>query len=244
MNICRIYYFGIDNLIRQASACVYFEELKMTPEEQQQITRLNDNLKKEITIRLRESAHEANEAMAAFCEELTSLAPNIRVIREKEDRQQAPAIAVTESIAYSGVPAGTEFGPFIELLSAVGAADPVSPPEADGPLAAVATPAALTLYVSSSCPHCPAMVRQVYPLSIANSNLKLTIIDGPAFPEIAEADQIKSLPTLILDDNFRWIAAVDTEELLQVMGSRDPAELGPAALKGMLRTAMPMACRR
>lgn len=206
----------------------------MTPSEQQQIKQLNDNQAKEITLRLKEGegTHEVNEAMAAFCEELASLAPHIRVTREKEDRPSAPAIEVTESIAYSGVPSGTEFGPFVELLAAVGEG---SAPPADSPLAAIAAPAMLKLYVSSMCPHCPAMVRQIFPLCLANSNLKLAIIDGPAFPELAGTDKVKSLPTLLLDDNFRWTAAVDTNELLQVIGSRDPAELGPAALKGMIQ---------
>ena len=204
----------------------------MTPEEQQQLKKLNDNLGREITIRLKESEHAANAAMLAFCEELTSLAPNIRVTRDKDDPQPAPVIQVTESIAYSGVPAGTEFGPFVDLLSAAGNDNP---PAADASLAAITAPAMLTLYVSSMCPHCPAMVKQVFPLSLANSNLKLLIVDGPAFPELAATDHIKSLPTLIVDDHFRWTASVDTDELLQVISSRDPAELGAAALKGMIQ---------
>ncbi|MEN8245285.1 MAG: thioredoxin family protein [Thermodesulfobacteriota bacterium] len=211
---------------------VSIERGLMTPEEQQQIKKLNDNLATEITIRLRESTHETNEAMAAFLEELASLVPNIRVTRDNEDPQPAPAIEVTESVAYSGVPSGTEFGPFVDLLAAVGEG---SAPPADGPLAAIAAPAMLKLYVSSMCPHCPAMVRQIFPLCLANSNLKLAIIDGPAFPELAGTDKVKSLPTLILDGNFRWTASVDTDELLQVIGSRDPAELGAAALKGMIQ---------
>jgi len=204
----------------------------MTPTEQQQIKTLNENLDREITIRLKESTHAAHPTMQAFCEQLSSLAPNIRVTRDNDDPQPAPVIQVTESIAYSGVPEGTEFGPFIDLLSAVGQDNT---PPADGSLAAITTPAMLTLYVSSMCPHCPAMVRQVFPLSLANSNLKLTIIDGPAFPELAEADKVKSLPTLIVDSHFRWTASVDTDELLQVINSRDPAELGAAALKGMIQ---------
>jgi thiol-disulfide isomerase/thioredoxin len=207
----------------------------MTPSEQDQVKKLNDKLAQAITIRLSESTHHANGAMAAFCEELASLAPNIGLTREKDDQRQAPAIEVTESIAYRGVPAGTEFAPFVELLSAVGDAGSGNTPTADASLAAINAPAILTLYVSSMCPHCPAMVRQIYPLCLLNNKLRLFIIDGPAFPELAEADKIKSLPTLILDNNFRWTASVDTDELLQVIASRDPAELGAAALKGMIQ---------
>ena len=204
----------------------------MTPAERRQLSNLKGRLDKEITIRLRESGHEASAAMAAFCEEMAALVPGIRLTRDKDDMQRTPTIEVTESIAYSGVPSGTEFGPFVELLSAVGAgslsAEGISP-------AAITTPAKLSLYVSSMCPHCPGMFRQVFPLSLANSNLKLSIIDGPAFPELAEADGVRSLPTLIVDHRFRWTASVNTDELLQVISSRDPAELGAEALKGMIQ---------
>lgn len=204
----------------------------MTPEEREQIAALNDSLSNGLTLGLREGEHAAHQAMAAFLEELASLAPGIRVTKNQENPQPVPAIVVTDAVFWSGIPSGTEFGPFVDLLSAVGQG---SSPPAKGPLAAITTPAMLKLYVSATCPHCPAMVRQVFPLSLMNGNLKLTVIDGPAFPELAAVDNVKSLPTLLLDGNFRWTGSVDTEELLQVIGSRDPAELGPAALKGMIQ---------
>ena len=207
----------------------------MTPDEQQQIKKLNDKLEKEISIRLIENAHEASSAMAVFCDEVATLVSGIRLIRERDDARQAPVIKVTESIAYSGVPTGTEFAPFMEMLSFVGSIASASIFATDDSLAAITAPAILTLYVSSMCPHCPAMVRQIYPLCLKNNSLKLSIIDGPAFPELAEADNIKSLPTLILDNHFRWTASVDVDELVQIMGSRDPAELSVVSLKGMIQ---------
>ena len=196
---------------------------------------LNDKLENEISIRLIGNAHEVSNAMAAFCDELATLVSGIHLIREKDDERPAPVIEVTESIAYSGVPTGTELAPFMELLSTVGRTDSAGISTPDDRLAAITAPAILTLYVSSMCPHCPAMVRQVYPLCLENRNLKLSIIDGPAFPELAEVDNIKSLPTLILDNDFRWTALVDVDELVQIIGSRNPAELGVASLKGMIQ---------
>ncbi|MBW2614529.1 MAG: hypothetical protein JRE12_19550 [Deltaproteobacteria bacterium] len=157
----------------------------MTPSEQQQIRALNDVLESEIDIRLVENTHGTSAEMAEFCRELANLAPRIRLIREKDDQRQVPVIGITDSITYSGVPAGTT--------------------GVDPRLAAVTAPAILTLYVSSMCPHYPDMFRQIYPLCLANDNLKLTIVDGPAFPELVAADSIKSVPTLILDSQFRKI---------------------------------------
>ncbi len=207
----------------------------MTPSEQQQIRALNDVLESEINIRLVENTHGTSAEMAKFCRELANLVPRIRLSRKKDDQRQVPVIGITDSITYSGVPAGTEFSPFVELLTALGNAKPGSPTGVDPRLAAVTAPAILTLYVSSVCPHCPDMFRQIYPLCLANDNLKLTIVDGPAFPELAEADNIKSVPTLILDSQFRWSATIDVDELLRIIGSRNLAELGVDSLKGMIQ---------
>ncbi|MCG6911590.1 MAG: hypothetical protein LJE94_15910 [Deltaproteobacteria bacterium] len=207
----------------------------MTPSEKKQIGSLNATLEKEITIRLVENGHAMGRAMAAFCDALTSLAPKIGVRREWDDQRPLPLIELTDSIGYGGVPEGTEFKPFVELLAAVGTPSAKVPEVVGDRLASVAAPASMTLYVSSMCPHCPQMFRQIYPLCLANERLKLTVVDGPAFPETAGADRVKSLPTLILDDRFRWTATVDLAELVEIIVDRNPAELGVASLKGMIQ---------
>lgn len=207
----------------------------MTPSEEKQLRTLNQTLEKKIIVRFVDNGHGMGGPMAAFCEALAALAPNIVLRRDRDAQLPAPRIEVTPSIGYSGVPEGTEFTPFVELLAALGTASAAIPEGFGDKLAAVSAPATLSLYVSSLCPHCPRMVRQITPLCLANDQLKLTIIDGPAFPELAGADHVKSLPTLILDNRFKWTASVDTEELLDVITSRNPAELSAASLKGMIQ---------
>ena len=207
----------------------------MTPSEEKQLSKLNQTLEKEITVRLVDNGRAMAGPMSAFCETLAASGPNIVLRRERDDQRPAPRIELTPSIGYCGVPEGTEFKPFLELLAALGSAPAPIPGKLGDKLAAVNVPAVLSLYVSSLCPHCPRMVRQIVPLCLANDRLKLTIIDGPAFPELAEADHVRSLPTLILDNRFRWAAAVDTDELLDLIASRNPTDLGAASLKGMIQ---------
>jgi HEAT repeat protein len=55
------------------------------------------------------------------------------------------------------------------------------------------------------------------------------------FPELAEKDSIQSVPTLILEDQFRWTGTFQLHEIVEMMVNRDPSVLGPASLEMMLK---------
>ncbi|MBE9569841.1 MAG: thioredoxin family protein [Proteobacteria bacterium] len=96
-------------------------------------------------------------------------------------------------------------------------------------------PAVLRLYVSQQCPFCPVTVRQIIPLPAANEFIQLTIIDCTLFPEMAQSNRIQSVPTVLLDEQFRWTGSLRLEELVEIMTNRDPAKLGTSTLKRMLK---------
>ena len=102
-------------------------------------------------------------------------------------------------------------------------------------LAKVELPTSLVLYISAQCKFCPQAVRQLLPLLTLNSNIRLTVIDVMLFPELAEMENIQSVPTLILEDHFRWTGAFQINEILDVMKNRDPSMLGPVSLEMMLK---------
>jgi hypothetical protein len=132
-----------------------------------------------------------------------------------------------------GVPAGTEVEPFVEALA------PTTPPRLSGELAErlkrMGVPAALDLYVIPECRHCPTAVRRLMPLAEAGGRVRLTVIDGALFPELAQAQGIRAAPTLLLDGQFRWTGSFDLEEVAALMLTRDPVSLGPASIELMLK---------
>jgi hypothetical protein len=91
------------------------------------------------------------------------------------------------------------------------------------------------IYISPQCKFCPEAVRQLLPLLTLNSNIRLTVIDAMYFPELAEMENIQSVPTLILEDHFRWSGSFQINEIVDVMKNRDPSMLGPVSLEMMLK---------
>jgi hypothetical protein len=203
------------------------------PEERKQIAALNDKLKRTIDIRLTTSRDARSQVLRTFSRELVENAPKIRMVFEKDNETDAlPGLHVASSIVYHAVPHGRELSPFLDMLADV--SEPREKNVQTGPVQELQLPARLKLYVSSMCTFCPAVARKLLPLALRNTNIRLDVIDGVLFPEMADADHIRSVPTLILDDQFRWTGTVDLNEILRTIQHRDPTQLSAETLASMI----------
>jgi hypothetical protein len=52
---------------------------------------------------------------------------------------------------------------------------------------------------------------------------------------MAQTNRIQSVPTLLLDKEFRWTGSFVLEEVTEVLTNRDPAKLGSLALERILK---------
>jgi hypothetical protein len=96
-------------------------------------------------------------------------------------------------------------------------------------------PAMLKLFIAQQCPFCPTTVQHVTPLVGISEFIDLAIIDSTLFPEMAQSNRIQSVPTLLLDQQFRWTGSFLLEEVTEVMTNRDPAKLGSQSLERILK---------
>lgn len=207
----------------------------MTPAEENQILTLNQRLSKEIQIELIQTDHVKSIDLKRFRDELVQRVPKIRVKNEQGDPDEIPAIRVHKGLRYQAVPAGTEVAPFIEALCLKDSATTQIDGAIATQLAKINLPTHLVIYVSPQCTFCPGAVQQLLPVLMLNSNIRLTVVDAMHFPELAEKDNIQSVPTLILEDQFRWSGIFQLVEIVEMMVNRDPSVLGPASLEMMLK---------
>ena len=207
----------------------------MTPAEEKQILSLNERLSKEIQIELIQTDHEKSSAMRQFCDELVERVPKILVKKEHGDPDEIPAIQVHAGLRYQAVPAGTEVGPFIEALQLVDLGTVRIAEKTAAGLAKIDLPTHLVIYVSPQCTFCAGAVKQLLPLLTLTPHIRLTVVDAMHFPELAEKNNIQSVPTLILEDQFRWTGTFQLDEIVEMMVNRDPSVLGPASLEMMLK---------
>jgi hypothetical protein len=205
----------------------------MSPDEIKQMADLNQHIQTPIDIKLYMSNDPRSQALVAFCQELSQQVPKIQVMEQKADEADAkPELHLGKSIVYRGVPQGNELGAFLDILLKLSKqAHFQTQPEKEADLE---IPARLRIYVSGMCTFCPLEVQKLTALALQQSSIHLTIIDAMQFSELAQADTIRSVPTLMLDDQFRWTGSIDQQELIDTIQSRDPTQLSWATLEAMI----------
>ncbi len=206
-----------------------------TPLEESQIIELNHQLSRHIRIGLATSQHACSRLFQEFCDDLTRLVPRITISKAEADPQDTPHILIGSGLQYQAIPAGYELQPFLEALAALGSnslniAEPIKIL-----LETIKLPASLTIFITPQCTFCPQMVRRLITLWMTDENLQLTIIDGTLFPEMVQTRRIRAVPTILLDDQFRWTGSVPLEELIDAIITRDPVSLRPASLENIIK---------
>jgi thiol-disulfide isomerase/thioredoxin len=140
-----------------------------------------------------------------------------------------PKIQIKENLQFHSIPEGTEIQPFISALTYIN-----EPPELTAEHAGIENlPSSnLVLFVSPHCPNCPSVIQVILPVVWFNPNIDLKIIDVGLFPEVAEQQNIMSVPTLIYND-FRWTGPVKISEIVNVI-KKSPDQWDPVSLERML----------
>jgi hypothetical protein len=183
-------------------------------------------------LRLVGSDDERRSTLMRFCEQLQRLIPPLSIVVEDATDSDPPHLRLPHGIRYHGIPQGHEVAPFIEALTQT------LPPLADSlreRLHSLAVPVVLELYIRPDCTYCPGVVRQLIPLAWSHRFIRLSIIDGVMYPELASRHTVQSVPTLVLDGEYRWTGSLKLDEIAALMVTRDPIALTPATLEMMLK---------
>jgi hypothetical protein len=173
--------------------------------------------------------------IAEFANTLAMLVPRVKIRRDEEADSARPGLRLVPNLVFHAAPRGTELPVFLDAAAMVAAqAAPSLSDDQRQVIEAIDVPAQLELYVSAHCPFCPVMTRRLIDLALASEQLLVAVIDAGLFAEEARSREIRSVPTLVLDDGLRWTGDAGLDEILPALGTRDPALLGPSVFRRML----------
>lgn len=209
----------------------------MTPQDKQTIKQWAEHAVHPGKVVLASANGAEANAIARFGEQLKHLIPAISIRSDSEGIAFEPPVVVVgphQNIGFQAVPSGKTLEAFLTTLPTQSPMDKALDHRTVKRLQEIDLPVDLTLYIAPQCPHCPNTLNQLIPLACESHLIRLCIVDAQLFSDKSDKDQVKSVPTLLLDDHFRWSGTIDIDEVLTISTRRDPSGLSPGSLRQLI----------
>lgn len=164
--------------------------------------------------------------------ELAALSPKIKpkiydfVLNGDEDIKynikKIPAIAIVGSsdygIRYYGVAAGYELSVLVAGIIEVSKGVSSLPDTIKKRLAEIKKPVHIQVFVSPTCPYCPAAARTAYQFAIESEFIRADVIEMTEFPQLVQRYGIMSTPHIVINEDTSFVGAQPPEIFLEQIG--------------------------
>lgn len=125
--------------------------------------------------------------------------------------ERIPAIAVVGKQDYGvriyGIPYGYELQTLIEAIVNVSKGTTDLSEKTKNVLKDVKSPVNIKVFVSLTCPHCPAAAAIAHKLAIECSNIKADVIDSQEFPDLSMKYNVIGVPKIVINDKVEFMGA-------------------------------------
>ncbi|WP_426913992.1 alkyl hydroperoxide reductase subunit F [Ralstonia pseudosolanacearum] len=172
---------------------------------------------------------DVSKDMLALVDELATMSSKITV--EKVELERTPSFSVNRpgedtGVVFAGIPLGHEFTSLVLALLQVSGRAPKVEQKLIDQIKNIQGEYHFESYISLSCHNCPDVVQALNVMSVLNSGITHTMIDGAAFKEEVESKDIMAVPTVYLNGESFGSGRMTLEEILAKMGNGpDASEL-------------------
>ncbi len=189
---------GIMNPVRiimftQQMECQFCAETKQLIAE---VAALNDKIKAEV--------HDfVTDAELAKHYEVDKI-PAIVLLGEKD-----------YGVRFYGLPFGYEFQTLMEGLIAVSRGKTDLSEETKVKLRGIEVPVRIQVFVTLTCPHCPAAASMAHKFAVENDMIKAEAIDANEFPQLAMKYGVMGVPKTVVNEKIEFVGAVPESMFLE-----------------------------
>jgi glutaredoxin-like protein len=173
-----------------------------------------------------------------FFRELAALSPRVKleVYNRVIDTEKAAAYGVTLTpaaviegtngarVRFYGIPAGYEFVSLLEALKNSTAPGQDLQPETLAALAELKTPVNIKVFVTPTCPYCPAAVVLAHKFALASAQITAEMVEATEFPELSAKYEVEGVPKTVVNEKTGLTGAQPEYALLKAV--RDAAAAG------------------
>jgi glutaredoxin-like protein len=111
-------------------------------------------------------------------------------------------------IRYQGLPSGYEFATVIDAVERVSAADPGIKPANAARLEKLGAPVEIMVFVTPSCPYCPAAATLAQRLALATPNVTAVTVEATEFPELSDRHNVSGVPRIVVNGGGAFVGAM------------------------------------
>ncbi|MCM0647142.1 alkyl hydroperoxide reductase subunit F [Clostridium swellfunianum] len=180
----------------------------------------------DVVLKVSAGSDDISNDMLALVNELALMSS--RIIVEKVELSRTPSFSVNRvgeetGVTFAGIPLGHEFTSLVlALLQVSGRPSKVEAKVIDQ-IKNIKGEYHFESYISLSCHNCPDVVQALNLMSILNSGITHTMIDGTAFKNEVENKNIMAVPTVYLNGEFFGSGRMTIEEILAKIGEGSDA---------------------
>jgi glutaredoxin-like protein len=132
---------------------------------------------------------------------------------------KAPGLVVMgeedHGIRFYGIPSGFEFGTLLEVIRLVSNDDPELDDAVREKLEKLDRPVHLQVFVTPTCPYCPASVVTAHKLAMASDKVTGDMVEATEFPELSQRHMVMSVPRTIVNNENGIDGAVPENHLIE-----------------------------
>ncbi|HFK1428488.1 MULTISPECIES: alkyl hydroperoxide reductase subunit F [Bacillus cereus group] len=186
-------------------------------------------MENDILLKVSAGDDDVSKDMLALVDELATMSSKITV--EKVELERTPSFSVNRpgedtGVVFAGIPLGHEFTSLVLALLQVSGRAPKVEQKLIDQIKNIQGEYHFESYISLSCHNCPDVVQALNVMSVLNSGITHTMIDGAAFKEEVESKDIMAVPTVFLNGESFGSGRMTLEEILAKMGDGpDASEL-------------------
>ena len=126
-----------------------------------------------------------------------------------------PALAIIGKKDYGvriyGIPYGYELQTLIEAIINVSKGKTDLSDKTKSILAEVKSPVHIQVFVTLTCPHCPAAAAVAHKLAIECDMVKADVIDSSEFPDLAVKYNVIGVPKIIINEKVEFVGAFNED---------------------------------
>ncbi|MEZ4908828.1 MAG: thioredoxin family protein [Saprospiraceae bacterium] len=142
---------------------------------------------------------------------------------EQFNIEHYPALVILDAnlnnrgIRFYGIPSGYEVHSLIASIKEASGIEDNTKPEIIEKINKIDKPVHIQVFVTPTCPYCPAAVINGHKLAYMNSNVICDMIEATSFPEISEKYGVRGVPKIVINETHDLTGSQPIEKYLEII---------------------------